>query len=82
MPAPIRKAPPEESHRPICPEPRNGNTAPPARISTAPARSVVRIPHMGRNSRAEMVAAIGQPMPMEVRVRPETMGERPSTAWM
>ena len=28
------------------------------------------------------VGLIGQPMPMEVRVRPETMGERPSTAWM
>ncbi len=82
MPAPIRKAAPEESQRPACPGPRNGKAAPPIRISTAPARRLVRIPHQGSNSRAETVAAIGQPMPTAVRVRPETMGERPSTAWM
>ncbi len=37
---------------------------------------------MGSSIRAETVAAIGQPTAIAVRVRPETMGLRPSTAWI
>ncbi len=80
MPDPIRNAPAEDSHRPLA-GPTKGKPRAPARVTTAPARRVQRMPNQGKNSLAETVEAIGHPTAMAVRVRPETTGLLPSTAW-